>query len=182
MPLSILTADREFDEAAAGPLALPHEGREQWRRPYRPGPWRVGLAAVLLLLASFVLLSAMVIAVAGSVTGAATCVGIAAIVIAGAVRLLRVGVWVSQHGLRHVSFLRTTTLRWSQVASVRTRQQPVKLLGLPRTVQGQALVISTERGSTLRALVTDHNSDFLGRRPAFDRAADAVEAWAAEHA
>ncbi len=181
VPLTILTADREFDDAAAGPPPLPHEGREQWRRPYRPGPWRVGLAAVFLLLASFVLLSAMVIAMAGSVAGAATCVAIAAVMITGALRLLRMGVWVSQHGLRHTSFLSTSTLRWSQVASVRTRQQPVKLLGLPRTVQGQALVITTTRGAVLRALVTDHNSDFLGRKPAFDRAADAVEAWAAEH-
>ncbi len=48
-------------------------------------------------------------------------------------------------------------------------------------MQGQALVITTTRGAVPRALVTDHNSDFLGRGPAFDRAADAVEAWAAEH-
>lgn len=180
MPLSFLTADREFDEVAAGPL--PYEDREQWRRPYRPGPWRVGVAAVLLLLAAFVLLSAMVIAMAGSLAGAGACIAVATLMIVVAVRSLRVGVWVSQHGVRHTAFLSTTTLRWSQVASVRTRQQPVKLLGLPRTVQGQALVITTVRGAVLRPLVTDHNSDFLGRRPAFDRAADVIEAWAAEHA
>ncbi|MFT2020307.1 hypothetical protein ACMA1D_31435 [Streptomyces sp. 796.1] len=182
MPLTFLTADREFDEAAAGPLPLPYEDREQWRRPYRPGPWRVGVAAVLLLLASFVLLSATVIALAGSLPGAGVCVAIAAVTILSAVRSLRVGVWVSRHGLRHTGFLSTTTLAWTQVGGVRTRQQPVKLLGLPRTVQGQALVITTAGGDVLRTLVTDHNSDFLGRGPAFERAADAVEAWAAEHA
>ncbi|MBB5940048.1 hypothetical protein [Streptomyces zagrosensis] len=184
MPLTFLTADREFDEAAAGFSPLPHEGqdREQWRRPYRPGPWRVGLAAVLLLLASFVLLSSMVIAMAGSMAGAGGCAVIAAIMIAIAVRLLRMGVWVSQHGLRQIGLMSTVTLSWPQVASIRTRQQPVKLLGLPRTVQGQALVITTARGDVLRTVITDHNSDFLGRGTAFERAADVIEAWAAEHA
>lgn len=63
MPLPFLTADRDLDTGAAETAALPHDEPDHWRRPYRPGPWRVGAAAVLLL-ASFVLLSAMIIAVA----------------------------------------------------------------------------------------------------------------------
>ncbi|TJZ41326.1 hypothetical protein FCH28_37485 [Streptomyces piniterrae] len=183
MPLPFLTADRDldFDRRAAESAPLPHDEPDHWRRPYRPGPWRVGTAAVFLLLASFVLLSAMIIAMAGSLPGAVVCAVVAVVLIALAVRLLRVGVWVSASGLRQVGLLRTTTEPWSAVASVRTVQQPVRWLGLPRTVQGQAVVVARVQGEPLRVVVTDHNSDFLSRPTAFERAADALEAWAAEY-
>ncbi|MFD8548602.1 PH domain-containing protein [Streptomyces sp. NPDC059649] len=181
MTLPFLTADRHLDNGAAEQAALPHDEPDHWRRPYRPGPWRVGTAAVFLLLASFVLLSAMIIAMAGSLPGAAAVVAIGALLIALALRLLRVGVWVSARGLRQVNLLRTTTEPWSAIASVRTVQQPVRWLGLPRTVQGQALLVERRRGETLRTLVTDHNGDFLGRPESFVHATDVLEAWAAEY-
>ncbi|MEU0603824.1 hypothetical protein ABZ484_37215 [Streptomyces sp. NPDC006393] len=181
MPLPFLTADRAFD--AADDVALPFDDRERWRRPYRPGPWRVGAAALALLLASFVLLAAVVIALTDGPSSAAVCFGVALVVIAGALRLLRMGVWVSARGLRHVGFLLTRTTPWSDVVSVRTLQQPVRWLGLPRTVQGQALVLARRgRGAgSVAPLLTTHNADFLGRVTAFDRAADSVEAWAEEY-
>ena len=74
MPLPFLTADRAFDEVADD-LALPFDDRDHWRRPYRPGPWRVGAAALLLLLASYVLFAAVIIAVTGIPAGAAVCLG-----------------------------------------------------------------------------------------------------------
>ncbi|WP_327224297.1 PH domain-containing protein [Streptomyces platensis] len=181
MPLPFLTADRDLDTGAAETAALPHDEPDYWRRPYRPGPWRVGAAAVFLLLASFVLLSAMIIAMAGSLPGAAACAAVGALMIALALRLLRVGLWVSAQGLRQVNLLRTATEPWSAIAAVRTRQQPVRWLGLPRTVQGQALIIERTQGEPLRTLITDHNGDFLSRPEAFERAADVLEAWAAEH-
>ncbi|MFF3547374.1 PH domain-containing protein [Streptomyces platensis] len=181
MPLPFLTADRDLDTVAADTAALPHDEPDHWRRPYRPGPWRVGAAAVLLLLASFVLLSAMIIAMAGSLPGGAACAAVGALMIALALRLLRVGLWVSTQGLRQVNLLRTATEPWSAIASVRTRQQPVRWLGLPRTVQGQALIIERTQGEPLRTLITDRNGDFLSRPEAFERAADVLEAWAAEH-
>ncbi|MFD0058146.1 hypothetical protein ACFVHR_30945 [Streptomyces sp. NPDC127168] len=181
MPLPFLTADRAFD--AADDVALPYDDRDLWRRPYRPGPWRVGAAAVMLLLASFVLFAAVIIAATGTLSSAGVVFGIAAVVIACALRMLRMGVWVSAHGVRQVSFLSTRTVAWQQVASMRTVQQPVRWLGLPRTVQGQALLLVRQGRSTdsLPPLLTTHNSDFLAREEAFDRAADAVEAWAAEY-
>ncbi|MGW7025231.1 phage holin family protein [Streptomyces decoyicus] len=183
MPLPFLTADRDLDldAPAADSAALPHDEPDHWRRPYRPGPWRVGAAAVFLLLASFVLISAMIIAMAGSLPGAAACAVLGAVLIAFAVRLLRVGVWVNAHGLRQVNLLRTTTEPWSAIAAVRTRQEPVRWLGLPRTVQGQSLIIERTQGEPLRPLITDHNGDFLSRPEAFERAADVLEAWAAEY-
>jgi len=179
VPLPFLTADRAFDTGED--IALPYEDHDQWRRPYRPGPWRVGAAALALLLASFVLLAAMIIAFAGAAPGAAVCLGVAVLVIGAALRLLRVGTWVSREGVRRVGFFRTQTVPWGRVLAVRTVQQPVRWLGLPRTVQGQTLVLVRQGGEQL-ALLTDHNADFLARVEAFDRAADTVEAWSAEYA
>lgn len=179
MPLPFLTADRAFD--ATDDIALPFDDHDQWRRPYRPGPWRVGMAALALLLASFVLLAAVIIAVAGAFGGAAFTFGVAGLVILGALRLLRMGVWVSRAGLRQVTFFATRTVPWPKVAEVRTAQQPVRWLGLPRTVQGQALMLVRHAGEQT-LLFTDHNADFLSRVEAFDRAADTVEAWNAEYA
>ncbi|MFF6815875.1 hypothetical protein ACFZAG_39465 [Streptomyces sp. NPDC012403] len=182
MPLPFLTADRAFD--TADDVALPYDDRDRWRRPYRPGPWRVGAAALLLLLASFVLFAAVIIAATAKPASAGTVFAIALVVVVCALRLLRMGVWVSSRGLRHVAFVSTRTTSWEQVVSARTVQQPVRWLGLPRTVQGQALVL-TRRGRSAESsapLLTSHNADFLGRdQLAFDRAADTVEAWAAEY-
>ncbi|MDI3407168.1 PH domain-containing protein [Streptomyces cavernicola] len=181
MPLPFLTADRAFDEAPDD-VALPYDDRDMWRRPYRPGPWRVAAAALLLLLASYVLFAAVIIAFAGETPGAFGCGVGGALIVAAAVRILRIGTWVSARGVRQVGFFRTRTVPWAQVVAVRTAQQPVRWLGLPRTVQGQALLLVCRGGETLAApLLTDRSADFLSRREAFDRAADSVEAWADEY-
>lgn len=178
MPLSLLTADGVFD--AHEDEALPHVDPERWRRPYRPGPWRVAGASVLLLLAAFMLLATVIIAFAGTWTGAGIALAASLTVVGSALRILRSGVWVSPAGLRRVGFFGTRSVAWSQVEKVRTVQQPVRWLGLPRTVQGQALTVSA-RGQELVVLLTDHNADFLSRGEAFDRAAARVEAWAEEY-
>ncbi|MEY2247813.1 hypothetical protein ACN6K9_006216 [Streptomyces sp. SAS_267] len=182
MPLPFLTADRAFDEAAED-VALPFDDRDRWRRPYRPGPWRVGAAALVLLLASYVLVAAVIIAVAGTLPGAVACMAGATAVILCALRLLRMGVWVSARGLRRVGFFVTRTTPWARVVAVRTVQQPVRWLGLPRTVQGQALtLVSADRApGDVPPLMTTHNADFLARTEAFDRAADVIEVWADEY-
>ncbi|MBO8189642.1 PH domain-containing protein [Streptomyces spirodelae] len=179
MPLPFLTADREDRVLAAQSVTLAEADRDLWRRPYRPGPWRVGSGALLLLLSSYVLFSALIITLAGGLPSGAICAGFGVLLVVLAVRLLRCGVWVSSRGLRQVGLLRTATLRWSEVAAVRTVQRPVRWLGLPRTVQGQALVATVPSDSE-RALLTSHNPDFLSRPRAFDRAADVIESWAAE--
>ncbi|MFE9554349.1 hypothetical protein ACFYMW_11680 [Streptomyces sp. NPDC006692] len=183
MPLPFLTADRAVDAPGeySDDTALPFDDHDRWRRPYRPGPWRVAGAAVLLLLASFVLLAAVIIAAAGEPVGGLVVLGVAMIVIASSLRLLRVGAWVSRAGLRRVAFFSTTTVAWQQIRGVRTVQQPVRWLGLPRTVQGQALIAERQDGQVSAPLLTDHSADFLARSEAFDRAADLVEAWGDEY-
>lgn len=167
------------DEYATG-RALPHAAQDRWLRPYRPGPWRVATAALALMLASYLLFAALLMAAAGGVQGAGVCLGVAVFAIVCTLRLLRVGVWLSGKGLRQVGYFHTVTVPWSKVTSVRTAQQPVRVLGLPLSMQGQALVITRRDGEPLWPLLTDHNADFLGRVEAFDMAADAVEGWAAE--
>ncbi|MGW7242564.1 hypothetical protein [Streptomyces sp. NPDC054804] len=181
MPLPFLMADRTDDAALDSPL--PYDDRDRWRRPYRPGPWRVGGAALWLLLASFVLFAAVALALTGSLSSAGAVLGIALLIIAAALRILRMGVWVSARGVRQIGLLQTRTVPWKRVVSARTAQQPVRWLGLPRTVQGQALTLVRKDRSAAdtEPLLTTHGMDFLGRASAFDRAADAVEAWAAEY-
>jgi hypothetical protein len=174
-----LTADGVFD--AHEDEALPHADPERWRRPYRPGPWRVAGAAVLLLVSAFMLLATVIIAFAGTTAGAAIAAGASLLVLGSALRLLRTGVWVSPAGLRRVGFFSTRSIAWSEIDDVRKVQQPVRWLGLPRTVQGQALTVAGRHGAELPVLLTDHSADFLARGEAFDRAAGQVEAWAQEY-
>ncbi|WP_062206123.1 hypothetical protein [Streptomyces sp. NBRC 109706] len=180
MPLTFLSAEHDA-QADATESPLPHGQQDYWRRPYRPGPWRVGGAAIALLLAAYVLISAVIIAVAGTPRGALATAVIALLGIVFALRLLRIGIWVSSRGVRRVGMFTTRTLRWREVTAVRTVQQPVKWLGLPRSVQGQAVEVERRRGGPLRTLLTDHNADFLTRPEAFERAADVLEAWADEY-
>lgn len=173
---SLITVDDEF--ATGRPL--PHAAHDRWLRPYRPGPWRVAVAALALMLAAYLMFAAVIMVAAGSLDGAVTCLVCAVAVIAATLRLLRTGIWLSGKGLRQVGFFTTVTVPWSKVGTVRTAQQPVKVLGLPRTVQGQALLVTRKGGRPLRPMLTDHNADFLGRIEAFDVAADAIEGWSAE--
>jgi hypothetical protein len=100
VPLPFLTADRPYDAALDN--ALPFDDRDRWRRPSRPGPWRVGGSALWLLLASFVLFAAVALALTGSLSSAGAVLGIALLIIAAALRILRMGVWVSARGVRQV--------------------------------------------------------------------------------
>lgn len=152
------------------------DGR-RWRRPYPIGPYRVGLAASLLVLVTYLLVAAGVEALAADRSGTVTMLVLAVVVTAVALRLLRVGIWISGAGLRTVGMLRTSTVPWDRIASVRTAQQPVRWLALPRTVQGQALEVRHADGAVLPVLLTDRCPDFLGRADRFERAAEAIRDW-----
>lgn len=178
MPMPFLTADRELHSPSEpADTALPYADRGRWRRPYRPGSWRVARSALLLLLAAFLLMTAVISTFAGNLPAAGAALVMGAVAIGCALRMLRVGIWVSSAGLRQVNLLWTTTLPWSRVAAVRTAQQPVRWLGLPRSVQGQAVLVCRRNGDPLRVLLSDHSADFIARPEAFDRAADVLEKW-----
>ncbi|MFF4410423.1 hypothetical protein [Streptomyces sp. NPDC001404] len=164
MPLPLLTADRD------APVVSVYEDPARWRRPYRPGPLRVGGTALVLLLAAYVLCSAVIIAFAGAFLLAGVCAVIAVTLIALAVRLVRTGIWLSPAGLRQIRLLSTRTLPWAEAGAVRVVEQPVRWLGLPRRVPGRGLVVEP-----FPVLVTDHGADFLERPLAFAEAVASLE-------
>lgn len=174
MPLPFLSAD------SGRAAALPHPVKDTWTRPYHLGPLRVATAALMLVLSSYLLVAAVIIGVASGAGAAERWLAAAVVVIVCALRILRVGVWISGRGLRQVRLFSTVTVPWDRVGTVRTAQQPVRWLGLPRTVQGQALLVTRSDGTPLRPLLSDRSGDFLWRAEAFDVAADALEAKAAE--
>ncbi|GHF55335.1 hypothetical protein [Streptomyces morookaense] len=166
MPLPFVDAPAP---AAPSPVSL-YEDPDRWRRPYRPGPLRVGGTALVLLLAAYVLCSALIIACAGAFLLAGMWGGVAVVLLVLAVRLVRTGIWVGPAGLRQIRLLSTRTLAWAEVGAVRVVEQPVRWLGLPRRVPGRALVVEP-----FPVLVTDHGADFLERPLAFAEAASALQ-------
>ncbi len=176
MPLLRQTASRRPRDPGGGRTAAPPG--PAWRRPYPPGPFRVGMSAALLVLVTFLLAGAALDGLAGADGDVVRMLAAAVLVTGVALRMLRVGLWIGPGGLRAVTLLRTSTVPWDRVASVRTVQQPVRWLSLPRRVQGQAVVVRRTDGRALPELVTDSGPDFLGRRDRFGRAAEAFGAGA----
>lgn len=86
--LPFLAADSGHDEYAAD-AALPHQVKDGWVRPYRPGPWRVAAAAMLLMLASYLLIAAVIMGFAGNGSGVVTTVSAAVLAVGCTLRLLR---------------------------------------------------------------------------------------------
>ena len=99
MPLPFLTADRAFDDDADD-VALPFDDRDRWRRPYRPGPWRVGRRPRCCCCSPRSCCSRrVIIALAGAPVRRRRRASVSRwSSIAGALRLLRMGVWVSARG------------------------------------------------------------------------------------
>lgn len=121
MPVPFLAAAGGRDESPHPAAdAAPPRAEDRWRRPYRPGSWRVGGAMLLLMSASCLLVAALIVAAAGDLASAEGCVIAAVLLIGWALRLLRAGTWVSPYGLRTIRLLRTRTLPWERVGSVRT--------------------------------------------------------------
>jgi hypothetical protein len=180
VPLPFLTTEGAHEEHPPQPDAVrARRAGERWHRPYAVGPHRVATAAVLLVLTTYLLIASLVVDLAGNGARSVVLLCAAVLVTATALRLLRVGVWVSGDGLRVVTLMWTTTLGWDEIGSVRTAQQPVRWLAMPRTVQGQALLIHRVDGSEVPVVLTDRSPDFFGHTERFDVAADTIEDWAA---
>ncbi|GAA4948153.1 membrane protein [Streptomyces heliomycini] len=182
VPLSFLTADRAFD--TADDVALPYDDRDAGGAvPSRAVAG--GAAALLLLLASFVLFAAVIIATTATADvrrdGLRRRTG----------RRGRRAATAAHGRVGELPRAAPCGLRDHPYDGPGSRSSPCARCssrcagwGLPRTGAGQALVIA-RRGRSAESpapLLTSHNADFLGRdKLAFDRAADTVEAWAAEY-
>ena len=123
----------------------------------------------------------MIIAFAGALPGAAACLGLALVVIAlrpadAAGRRLGEPARSAAGGLLHDDDRAVEPGHRGPYGAAAG-----EWLGLPRTVQGQALIVVRLGGEAVPPLLTDSNADFLGRSEAFDRAADTIEAWDDEY-
>ncbi|GHF74613.1 membrane protein [Streptomyces mashuensis] len=165
MPLPLKTAASLPDEAL-----VPYDSRDRWRRPYRPGPVRVGGAALLLLPGGAGLCAAVIAALAALWVVAAVCAVLAAVLIAVAVRWVRAGIRVGPRGLRQTGVLRGRTVPWERVAGV-------AVVPVPR---GRGIEVRLAGGGALPVLVTDHGPDFARRPMAFAAAVAGLERWVAE--
>lgn len=176
------TVESQFDAQAGGTFdgERPPLTPSQWRRPYSVGPCRVGGATLLLALCPMLLLGALVSYVADGTVRALVAGVLAVLLVALAVRTLRMGVWVSSRGLRYVTWFRTRTLSWSRIAGIRTRQEPVRVLGTPRRSNGQAVLVEMTDGSVLEEVLSDHDADFLRRAEEFEETTAALLEWSRE--
>ncbi|OIV36396.1 hypothetical protein BIV57_16485 [Mangrovactinospora gilvigrisea] len=148
-----------LDDAVRPPL---HPSR--WRRPYRIGGYRVGAATVLLALCPMLLLGSLLSYLAQSPVRAAVAAGIALVLVVLALRILRMGLYVSTRGVRRVRLLRTTKLRWHQVGELVVYQMPVRVLGTPRRRNGEAVALRRmSGGEPWEEIISSHNADFLSR-------------------
>src|SRR2546427_7311512 len=100
VPLPFLADNADTTAHDVNPTdAHEHYAADQpWQRPYRPGPYRVAGAAMLLMLASYLLFATLIDAAAGSASGAGALLVAALLLVAWALRSLRMGIWGSGRG------------------------------------------------------------------------------------
>lgn len=154
----------------------------RWIRPYRPGPLRVAATLLIAVFAIFTSFSGFLGAL-GAVTFAqgvfftAVTLMVAGSLVVLASRLLSVGVWVNDRGVRVLGLVRRHEHPWSAVADVRRVPGRARVLGTPLRSSGTTVFLVLKDGSDLETPLTDVNADFAARAEAFDMAAGAVERW-----
>lgn len=175
---------RLWPERPPGPVDDAYVQR-RWIRPYRPGPFRVALALALLAATAFVTLSGFITTLTLPTRPERLLSGVVTLAMAGsltvvAARVLSVGVWVNDFGIRILGLAHRRQLRWPEVADVRRVPGPARVLGTPLRRGGETVWLVLQDGSDLETPLTDVGPDFLGRAEAYDMAAGAVERWFSE--
>jgi hypothetical protein len=172
---------RFWPERPQGPLDEAYQ-QVRWVRPYRPGPWRVALCALLLLVLLYGTAVALLAllrseSLADLVVRVLLVVAVFAAVVWGLVRTYVCGVWVTDAGVRVVRPFGSREWTWAGVADVRSVPGAVRVLGTPVRARGEALVLVLADGTDVETPLTSRSPDFLGRPEAYDMAAGAVEGW-----
>ena len=154
----------------------------RWVRPYRPGPLRV---LVTFFIGTVTVFTAFIgfLSVLAEPTPWARLANLAiTVVVAGSLaalgsRVLSVGVWVNDFGVRILGLVRNEELGWPRVADVRRVRGPARLLGSPLRRSGDTVWIVLVDGTDRETPLSDMGPDFLVRAEAYDMAALAVERW-----
>ncbi|MGO8861152.1 MAG: PH domain-containing protein [Acidimicrobiales bacterium] len=159
---------------------------QRWRRPYPVGWFHalVGLF-VALGLVFFGLLVANGISQVSAKPEAASIELVIGIAFFGiwftfCWRLLTMGIYVGQRGLRYRSPARTTVIPWDEVKGVRLA--PFKSWPDRYSLSGAVTVwIDRRNGESTQTWVNDKGADFLGRRDAFAKAFTEIERSVEQH-
>lgn len=156
--------------------------QHRWIRPYRPGPIRVAAALAIGSCAAYLAFTGYLAAlsqpsVIGRIVGILLAIAVAGVPAWTAARLLAVGVYVTDFGVRVLGMLRSDELTWPAVADVRRVPGQVRVLGLPWRHSGESVWLVLADGSDRQTPLTNHGPDFLGRPEAYDMAAGAIEGW-----
>ena len=157
--------------------------QSRWVRPYRPGPVRVLAAGVLGSFAVFTGFAGFLAMLAEPVAWARVVDLLVTVVIAGSLtvccsRLMSVGVWVNDFGVRILGLVHNEEI---ELAGRRRRQArgraPRGCSAARSGALGDTVWIVLVDGSDRETPLTDAGPDFLARAEAYDMAAGAVERW-----
>jgi len=137
-----------------------------WVRPYRPGGGRwliIGWEAVALGLLTWATIRQFELAGPGMRILACA---FAALWVVGAWRIVEMGAYVGAEGLRIRGLLRSRTLRWQEIASVRLHSATHKV-GRWEIESGMTVLIERENGTTVNTELWARGVDFHSRPKVF---------------
>lgn len=139
---------------------------ETWERPYTPGSGRwlvIGWEAVAISLLAWTSVRQFDLTGHGiRMLAAVLAVGW----LAGAVRILQMGVYVGLDGVRVRGLLRSRTMRWSEVAHVRLHKATHKV-GAWEIESGMTVLIERRDGSMINTELWAQGVDFHSRPKVF---------------
>jgi hypothetical protein len=151
-------------------------------RLHRPGPWRTLVVVALAIWCAWVSLAAAIAVGVAQGIIAKSLVLLVGVIPVGlsywlTARILTVGVYANDVGLRQNRVLSTTEADWVDVVDVRRVPGRVPLLGVGPGAAGERVVVVLADGDDIVTTITTHSADFLLRPEAYDQAALAVERW-----
>lgn len=139
---------------------------ESWERPYTAGPGRylvIGWEALALALLAWTTVRQFELSGHGVRLVA---VALAALWVVGAYRILRMGAYVGEDGLRIHGLLWSRTLRWREIAQVRLHQATHRV-GRWQIESGMTVLIERRDGSTVNTELWAQGVDFHARPSLF---------------
>jgi hypothetical protein len=139
---------------------------ETWERPYTPGPGRwlvIGWEAIALALLAWATVRQFDLS--GHGVKLVAC-ALAALWVIGAYRILRMGAYVGETGLRIHGLLLSRTLSWGDVAHVRLHKTTHRI-GRWEIESGMTVLIERRDGSTVNTELWAQGVDFHSRPSLF---------------
>jgi hypothetical protein len=139
---------------------------ETWERPYRPGPGRwLVIAWEAIALALFAWATIRQFDLTGHGVKLTACT-LAAVWVIGAHRIIQMGAYVGDHGLRIHGLLRSRTMRWPDIAHVRLHKATHRV-GRWEIESGMTVLIERRDGRLVNTELWAQGIDFHSRPKLF---------------